>query len=138
MSCVSFITSKSDGFVELAGNSLSEKIGNWIYGCDECQNACPFNRCPEGRVKFPGLDVVAAGLSLGKIIDMDEEFFKNVVQPKFWYIGPDMLWMWKVNALNAMKNGYQEEYAPYIRKCVYDPNERVSRMAKWVCETRHI
>jgi len=138
MSCVSFITSKSGGLVELAGNPLSEKIGNWVFGCDECQKACPFDRRPEGKEKFPGLDAIADELSLENIVDMSDEFFNDVLQPKFWYIEQGMQWMWKVNALNAMKNDYKEEYAPYIRKCVDDPNERISRMARWVCETLHI
>jgi len=138
MNCVSFMTSKSGGLVELAGNPLSEKIGKWVFGCDECQTACPFDQQPEGSVKFPGLDGIADNLSLEKIIDMDDEFYKSVIQPKFWYIEPDMMWMWKVNALNAMKNDYKEEYAPYIRKCLDDPNERIGRMAKWVCEKLQI
>jgi len=138
MRCVSFITSKSGGLVELAGNPLSEKIGSWVFGCDECQTACPFDRRPEGTEKFPGLDIIAKDLSLEKIIDMDEETFSNVIQPKFWYIEPDMMWMWKVNALNAMKNDYRDEYGPYIKKCLDDPNERVKRMAEWVCGTLNI
>jgi epoxyqueuosine reductase len=138
MHCISFITSKSGGLVELAGNPLSERIGRWVYGCDACQTACPFDRRPDGNVKFPGLDAVAENLSLERIIDTDDETYKNKIQPKFWYIAPDMQWMWKVNALNAMKNDYQERYRPYIRKCLDDPNERIRNMAKWICETLNI
>ncbi|MCL1905056.1 MAG: hypothetical protein FWG19_02905 [Methanomassiliicoccaceae archaeon] len=137
LSCISFITTKSGGLVELAGNPLSEKMGNWIYGCDECQTACPFDRHTGGE-RFPGLDVISDSLSLEKIIDMDDEFYKKVVQPKFWYLEPDMLWIWKVNALNAMKNNYDEKYERSVKKCLSDANERIRRMAEWVCEKLHI
>jgi len=138
MRCVSFLTSKGGGLVELAGNPLSKGIGDWVYGCDDCQTVCPFNRRSDGNINFPGLDSMADALSLEKIIDMDDGFYKNVIQPKFWYLESNMLWVWKVNALNAMKNDYQEKYRPYIRKCLDDPNEKIRRMAEWVCGELHI
>lgn len=34
------------------------------------------------------------------ILSMDEEFYKENTQPKFFYLSPDELWKWRVNALN--------------------------------------
>ena len=139
MKCVSFLTSIGAGMFNLVRNPEADKFKGWVYGCDDCQKACPFNN---GRFiekeKFPGVDEIADSLSLEKIIDMDEEFYKNVVQPKFWYLEEDMMWVWKVNALNAMKNDYREEYAPLIKKCLNDPNERVNAMAERVCKAKKI
>jgi epoxyqueuosine reductase len=136
MRCISFLTSIGGGMFDMAGHPFSDEIGNWVYGCDECQNACPFDNVRKfGNKEFPGVNDLADNLTLEKIIDMDDEYYKNVVQPKFWYLGPDKKWVWKVNALTAMKNGYRDEYEPYIKKCLTDGNARVKSMAEWVCET---
>ena len=43
--CVSYLTIEYDGIIE---ETLREKIGNRIYGCDDCQLVCPWNRFAEG------------------------------------------------------------------------------------------
>jgi len=130
MRCVSFVTSIGGGMFP-----LTEDIGNWVYGCDACQDACPFDQRDFGGKDFPGLKELSENLTLEKIIDWSDEYYEKVVQPKFWYLGPDKLWVWKLNALNAMKNGYREKYKPFIKKCLDDKNDRVSGMAQWICET---
>ena len=134
--CVSFLTSKGGGLVNLAGNPVGKRIGNWIYGCDVCQDACAFNGNRfTYESEFPGLGHVADSCSPERIIDMDEDFYKNTISRKFFYLDESKLWVWKVNALNAMINGFEPKYEPYIRKCLHDPNDRVSEMASWACET---
>ena len=137
--CVSFLTSIGGGMMDVTNNPLRERFGGWVYGCDECQNACPFNcgRFTETE-DFPGLEALADGLTLERILEMDEEFYLKNVQPKFWYLDKDKMHVWKVNALNAMRNNYKETYGPLIKKCLGDPNERVSRMAKTVCDALNI
>ncbi|MCL2335961.1 MAG: epoxyqueuosine reductase [Firmicutes bacterium] len=133
--CVSFLTTLGAEQTELAGNPLAKGCGSWIYGCDECQKACPMNHgCFKEETDFPNLATIADNFSLEKIIDMDDEFYLRVMQPKFWYLGPEQKWLWKVNALNAMLNSGQEKFQPYLQKCLHDPNERVRRMAKWAGE----
>jgi epoxyqueuosine reductase len=48
--CISYLT------VELRSEipvELREPMGNWLYGCDVCQDVCPWNRKPRGEVAFP-------------------------------------------------------------------------------------
>ena len=60
--CISYLTIEHRGEIE---PGLREKIGDWIYGCDVCQDVCPHNRNvpdatdPALRPRFPSgtLDV---------------------------------------------------------------------------------
>lgn len=48
--CISYLT------VELRSEipvELREPMGNWLYGCDVCQDVCPWNRKSRGEVAFP-------------------------------------------------------------------------------------
>lgn len=128
--CVSFMT--GFGGDKLIDNPASRAMGGWIYGCDACQSACPFNRV-SGRetAEYPGLDELAGQLSITNIIDMDYDELRNVLSERFWYISDDRLWKWKVNVLNAMKNDFKDEYLPWVKKACDDPAEQVRSMAVW-------
>ncbi len=57
--CISYLTIEYDGVIEPA---LAEAFGNRVYGCDDCQLACPWNRFaqPPATAEFgprQGLDV---------------------------------------------------------------------------------
>jgi epoxyqueuosine reductase len=39
--CISYLTIEHKGSIDLA---LRLQMGNWIYGCDVCQDVCPWNR----------------------------------------------------------------------------------------------
>ncbi|GLP98122.1 tRNA epoxyqueuosine(34) reductase QueG [Paraferrimonas sedimenticola] len=42
--CISYLTIEHEGAID---ESLRSAMGNRIYGCDDCQLACPFNRSSE-------------------------------------------------------------------------------------------
>jgi len=52
---------------------------------------------------------------------------------KYWYIRPENLWKWKLNALTVMMNGYHEKYAAPIKLGLEDANENVRNFARSVC-----
>jgi epoxyqueuosine reductase len=45
--CISYHTIENR---ELAPLELREKFGDWVYGCDICQQVCPWNRKNEAVV----------------------------------------------------------------------------------------
>ncbi len=63
--CLSYLTIESKGDIdrEQAGN-----MGNTFFGCDACQEVCPFNREERGIVSLP---------STGEILAMSESEFKG-------------------------------------------------------------
>ena len=118
---------------DLTTDKNSPNLGNWIFGCDECQDVCPFNRNSWTEdEEFPFLSELCKKLSLEQIVHEDYEFLKNVVQPKLWYIKQEKVWRYKTNALNAMLNAYKPKYLPFIKEACDDKNENVRNMAKWV------
>ncbi len=66
-SCVSYLT------IELRGpipSELRSRIGNWVFGCDDCQDVCPWN-----DVESPPVTPAAARPSLVGLLSMGEDEF---------------------------------------------------------------
>ena len=134
-SCVSCLTTWDAG--NTMDNPHGQHIGKWLFGCDACQDACPFNQGKwEENEYFPGLNELSEYISMEKIMDMDYDFLQNVMAKKFWYIHKDEVYKWKTNVLNAMFNNYSESYLPYINKACDDQDHHVQIMAKKIIETR--
>ncbi|HCK10424.1 MAG TPA: tRNA epoxyqueuosine(34) reductase QueG [Candidatus Latescibacteria bacterium] len=74
--CISYLT------IELKGpipNDLREGVGDWVYGCDVCQDVCPWNEkhaVPTSDPAFqarPGFDRP----SLRDLLSLDQEAFSS-------------------------------------------------------------
>lgn len=70
--CISYLTIEHRGLIP---RELRSALGNWIFGCDICQEVCPFNRPkfaqatsePDFRAR-PGMTASA----LVELMGMDE------------------------------------------------------------------
>ncbi len=130
IACVSCITTFMGR--DMPNEKYRGEIGDWVYGCDVCQDVCPMNKNRwEETEEFPYLEELSKHISLEKIIKMDYEFLENVMQPKFWYIPKEDVWKWKVDAINAMVNNYKEGYKESIYEACKDSHEKVREMAEW-------
>lgn len=131
--CVSDLTTWSGW--EMWNEPLHEHLGDWIYGCDACQDSCPHNRKAWMEIEeYPGLQAIGSKFSLPWIVESDYEYLEQVIQPILWYIPPEKSWRYKTNALNAMLNHFRPEYYPAIQKACNDEKEPVRQMAQWVLQ----
>ena len=133
--CAAFISSFSATGI-ISDEETRAQMGQLIYGCDACQDACPLN---QGKFaengEFPLLDQYEQLLRPENILAMDNDTYVSVISPRFWYAGPEGLWLWKCNALRTMVNSGDPSYHGLIKQSCSHKDERVSEMARWGCET---
>lgn len=129
--CVSNLTTWNGW--DLRTEPLRYKFGKWIYGCEACQEACPYNKNAWTEEEdFPGLEELSKNLTYEKIVLANYNWLESALQPKLWYIPKNKVWKYKINALNAMLNHYTPEYLSAIKAACLDECIEVQNMAKWV------
>ena len=73
--CISFLTIENKGEInrEFAG-----KMDNWLFGCDVCQDVCPWNRSFALETNITDFKPTANGksLALDEVLEMTAENFK--------------------------------------------------------------
>lgn len=74
--CISYLTIEHKGWIE---RDLRPLMGNWIFGCDVCQDVCPFQRfaIPTQERDFYPRDVDRAAPLLLTLLALDEAAFKS-------------------------------------------------------------
>lgn len=72
--CISYLTIELKGWIPA---DLRPLMGNWVYGCDVCQDVCPFNRFarPTAEATFYPVNCDAAAPPLPELLALNEESF---------------------------------------------------------------
>jgi epoxyqueuosine reductase len=72
--CISFLTIENK---EEIGSEFKGKFDNWIFGCDVCQDVCPWNKKFAEPTLLHEFQPNGTNLVLDEVINMNEEEFKT-------------------------------------------------------------
>jgi epoxyqueuosine reductase len=125
--CISYLTIEKRGAIS---EELSTGMGHHIFGCDICQDVCPWNRKapatekpefqPREGLVNPALDWLA---------EISEEEFREKFRGS--PIKRAKRKGLRRNALIAIGNGGDRSHIPLVTRALEDPDPAVSDAAKW-------
>ncbi len=70
--CISYLTIEHRGGI---ADDLAEQIGGWVFGCDVCQDVCPWNRKAEPGHE-PALGASGSLGALERLLELDPATFR--------------------------------------------------------------
>jgi len=128
--CISYLTIELRGSIPL---ELRSAIGNRIFGCDDCLEACPWNRfAREGRLMQGHARPELAQADLLDLLALDEADFKRR------FAGTPMLRARRRGLLRnvcvALGNIADERALPALQGGARDPEPLVAEHARWAIE----
>ena len=112
--CISYLTIEHDGPIPL---ELRPQLGNRVYGCDDCQLACPWNKFAQPAVLAdfdprPGM----AGTPIAELLGWDEgEFLRRTEGSAIRRIG---FARWQRNLAVAAGNALRRQDDPLLRQAL--------------------
>jgi epoxyqueuosine reductase len=123
--CISYLTIEHKGPIDL---ELREKLGNRIYGCDDCLAACPWNKfaVAASDMRYHG-GVGAPDLSELATLD-DKAFRARFSGSPIKRIGRNRFVR---NVLYAIGNSGAARLSPAAQTLVGDPDPTISDAARW-------
>ena len=125
--CISYLTIEKRGTIP---EDLREGMGRHIFGCDICQDVCPWNRkapastVPEFQAR-PGLVNPALAWLAEMSADQFRETFRGSPIRRTKRSGL------RRNAAVAMGNSGQVKFLPLLERLMDDEDEVVAESARW-------
>jgi epoxyqueuosine reductase len=126
--CISCLTIEHKTAID---PDLRPLMGNWVFGCDICQDVCPFQRFAPGATDpaFLPIDADRAAPPLADLLALDAaSFAARFAGTPIARIGRDRLVR---NACIAAGNSAQPDFIPLLRGLEDDPAEIVRDAAAW-------
>ena len=136
--CISYLTIELHGSIPV---ELRESIGNRVYGCDDCQLVCPWNKFaqPSGCDDFD----VRHGLDSARLVDLfgwsEEVFDARLAGSAIRRIGYER-WLRNIAVAlgNALRAGgastSRDELIAALRARLNDPSPLVREHVQWALE----
>lgn len=129
--CISYLTIEHDGSIPV---HLRKKIGNWLFGCDLCQDVCPLNKRKE-ITKEPDFTKHIASHSgelkeIMRIKDNDEFTKKYAGSPLMRAKREKLI----RNACIVAANMNRTDLLPELKELSKDPSEVIKEHAIWALQ----
>lgn len=126
--CISYLTIEHKGHI---APDLRARMGNRIYGCDDCLAVCPWNKFAEAASANKAF-AARAELAMPRLADLlalDDAAFRRVFSGSpIKRIGRDRMVR---NAVIAAGNSKDQTLAAPLGMLVHDPDETVREAASW-------
>lgn len=127
--CISYLTIEHRGPIPA---ELREPIGNWLFGCDVCQDVCPWNRKPSpGPIVFPH-DSSLASVDPVELLSLSPEAFRERFKPTA---------LWRARRIGLLRNAAvvlgntgDERAVPALERALGDPDPVVREAAAWALD----
>lgn len=125
--CISYLTIEQRS---LPPNELRSKMGDWLYGCDICQEVCPWNRKAPSLIESAFQPVPQfTELRLVEILGMNaEQFRQHFRRTPFWRAKRRGIIR---NAAIVAANQHALECVPALKALLYDEEELIRAAAVW-------
>jgi epoxyqueuosine reductase len=127
--CISYLTIEHSGPVDL---ELRARMGNRIYGCDDCLAVCPWNKfaVAASDMRYHGREVAPSDLA--DLAGLDDAAFRvRFSGSPIKRIGRDRFVR---NVLYAIGNSGLAELRGVAQGLVDDADETVADAARWACD----
>jgi epoxyqueuosine reductase len=121
--CISYLTIEHRGPIP---HELRPKMGNWIFGCDVCQDVCPWNK----KFATPQAELIKELLpSLSELMTLDEAGFR--VRFNRSAIRRTKRRGLLRNVAIALGNSGNPEAIPILQTALHDPEPLIRGHAAW-------
>jgi epoxyqueuosine reductase len=129
--CISYLTIEKRGEIPA---ELRSGMGRHVFGCDICQDVCPWNRKapPTSAPEFEPREGLV-NPALDWLAEMQQEEFRVVFRGS--PIRRTKLSGLRRNAVIAMANSGDKKFVPTLKKLCEDPDPVVAEHARWAVET---
>lgn len=125
--CIAYLTIEYDGPIPV---EFRKAMGNRIYGCDDCLNACPWNRfaATSRHLKLqPRADLMAP--KLDSLARLDDAGFRSIFSGSpIKRIGRNRFVR---NVLIALGNSGDRAHLPLVEQLAHDADPVVAEAASW-------
>lgn len=130
--CISYLTIENK---EAIPEALRSKMGNWVFGCDVCQDVCPFQRFARGTedADLLPIDVDRAAPPLLDLLTLDDAAFQaRFANTPIQRIQRERLVR---NACIAAGNWGDQTALPALRDLLEDASPLIRDHAAWAVNT---
>ena len=126
--CIAYLTIEHRGDISEADG---EAIGEWVFGCDVCQEVCPWNR-KAARAREPALAPGSPFPPLEALLDLDGDAFRARFR------GSALTRTKRAgllrNAALVLGNRRDWHAVPALRRALCDADLEVRRAAQWALD----